>query len=302
MTSIRIVPAADLERETGFNKDLLRKWRSRYGFPTQVCTEDGEQGYPQEQVARLRQIRRLLDAGFRPGQIVGKPAEELDNLTQALLGAGDNPLWSPSTRHALELLKRHDLQGLVGFLALERKRQTLSEFIQRTVAPLATGLGEAWAQGQIEVYHEHLCTGILMRQLFAQIGTAVPKAGYPRIVFATAPEEFHVLGLLMAQAVLADLGADCINVGPHIPVGDLGMAVDACEVDIVALSFSFSYPKSRIQPLLMQLRAQLPAAVEIWAGGAGVVALKQPLEGVRIFTDLDQAATALRDRLGTSQI
>jgi methylmalonyl-CoA mutase cobalamin-binding subunit/DNA-binding transcriptional MerR regulator len=291
-----MVDAAELERETGLGKDLLRKWRARYGFPTPVKNAAGEYGYAKVQIAQLRLIKRLVDTGFRPNHVVGMGLDELVRLNQTLVCAEVSTPCSASTRAALELLQRHDLSGLAGLLERERDRQSLTDFIEGSVAPLMFALGEAWARGEIEVYQEHLCTALLIRQLFAEIGKLQPKASSPRIVFATPSDELHVLGLMMAHAVLAEQGAECISVGSQIPVSDLDKAARACRADIVALSFSFSYPKHRVRPLLLTLRELLPEAVEIWAGGAGAGAIKRPPMGIRIFSDLRQAANVLLAR------
>ena len=295
MNTASIVDATELERETGLGKDLLRKWRARYGFPTPLRSADGEYGYPKEQIAQLRLIRRLQNAGFRPNHIVGKSLGDLELLIEAAAcGGGDAPEL-PLTRAALDFLKQFDLDAIDRLLVGERNRQSLQEFIVQTVSPLVTAVGEAWARGEIEVYHEHLCTNVLVRRLFAEIGAARSVPGSPRVVFATPSDEMHVLGLLMAQAVLADQGAECIDVGVNIPLSDLEMAVGGAGADILALSFSFAYPKWRVRPILKHLRERLPATVEIWAGGAGVAFIKRPPRGVRIFSDLHDASAALAD-------
>ena len=297
MSTSQVIAATDLERETGLGKDLLRKWRSRYGFPTPIRLGDGSNGYPKDQVAQLRLIKRLQDSGFRPAQIVGKPLADLDRMASAMACASCTDHWSPFTRNAIEYLKQHDLRSLQKSLAETRAQTTLTDFVQKTVAPLTVALGEAWARNEIEVYQEHICTDILVRQLHADLDETIVIPGAPKILFATPHDEHHVLGILMAQAVLSDLGADCISVGAHIPVEDLSKAVLACQSDILALSFSFSYPKRRIRPLLLQLRKLLPLTVEIWAGGAGAEVVKRPPKGIRIFTTLQGAAGVLAKRI-----
>ena len=66
---------AAVERETGINKETLRVWERRYGFPTPWRDATGERLYPPEQVHKLRLVRRLMDAGHRPGRVVGAPVE-----------------------------------------------------------------------------------------------------------------------------------------------------------------------------------------------------------------------------------
>lgn len=300
MNTASFVGATELERETGLGKDLLRKWRSRYGFPTPLRGADGEYGYPKEQITQLRLIKRLQNAGFRPNHIVGKSLGDLKLLIDAVACGGDDASESPVTREVLDLLKQFDLDAIDRLLVRERNRQSLQDFITQTVSPLVTGIGEAWSRGEIEVYHEHLCTNVLIRRLFAEIGAAGSGPGLPRIVFATPSDELHVLGLLMAQAVLADQGAECIDVGANVPLSDLEMAVGGTRADILALSFSFAYPQWRVRPILKHLRERLPETVEIWAGGAGAAFIKRPPRGVRVFSNLHDASAALAGMVKTS--
>ena len=83
---------AAVERDTGLSKDTLRVWERRYGFPCPDRDAAGDRCYPANQVERLRTIRRLLDAGHRPGRIVGLAPQELQTL------AGVEP---PQARAAL---------------------------------------------------------------------------------------------------------------------------------------------------------------------------------------------------------
>src|SRR5579883_3237786 len=71
------VSIAVVERETGLSKDTLRVWERRYGFPIPARNRHGERVYAEEQVVKLRVLSRLLDLGFRPGQIVHRSLSEL---------------------------------------------------------------------------------------------------------------------------------------------------------------------------------------------------------------------------------
>ena len=74
---------AEVERETGLGKDALRVWERRYGFPVPLRDAQGERAYPQDQVQRLRLLKRLLDCGHRPGKVVALPLVQLQALLQA---------------------------------------------------------------------------------------------------------------------------------------------------------------------------------------------------------------------------
>ncbi len=294
MNSPRIVSVDDLERETGLSKDLLRKWRSRYGFPVPLGGAAGEGGYARDQVVQLRLIKRLQGAGFRPGQVVGKSRAELEQLL-SVAAAGEPAADLPAPlQAALECLAAFDLAGLGAWLQAERARLGLGAFVVQVLAPLIDAMGQAWARGELEIYHEHACSALLVRLLQAEIAATQPPAGAPRVLFATPSDELHGLGLLMAQAVLADAGAACIDLGLQVPLPELLQAAPAARADILAVSLSFAYPQWRVRPLLTQLRAELPLGIELWVGGAGAACIRRVPPGVRVFSDLPAAASQLR--------
>jgi DNA-binding transcriptional MerR regulator len=66
-----LLTVTEVVTETGLSADTLRVWERRYGFPQPVRDNRGRRRYPRAQVDRLRQIKRLVDAGFRPGKLVG---------------------------------------------------------------------------------------------------------------------------------------------------------------------------------------------------------------------------------------
>ena len=84
MVNNSFFPPSEIERETGFGKEQLRKWRQRFGFPPRELTLDGQSTYSLKTVDQLHLIKRLLEAGFRPAQVVGKTILELEKLKSEL--------------------------------------------------------------------------------------------------------------------------------------------------------------------------------------------------------------------------
>ncbi len=295
MQSDKLVPASEIELETGFGKDLLRKWRQRYGFPHLETGTDGKIGYSRKAIQHLLLIKRLLEGGFRPAQIVGKHPLELERLRLAIVNDLPEPNINRKSRKLLDLLKKSDLAGLQSLLAKERAKGSLNRFVLNTVLPLINEVGEAWSRNEIEIYHEHLCTSVIQRLLNAEILLCKPKRGFPIILFATPPQELHALGLLMAEAVLADQGATTFYLGSHTPLKDIKMAAQSYMADVVALSFSFAFPSRNVVPTLKHIRQLLPTKVEVWAGGSGVSSIRRPPKGVHVFSNMQDAVVMLQN-------
>ena len=286
---------SEIERETGFGKEQLRKWRQRFGFPPKESNVDGKIAYSGQTVEQLHLIRRLLEAGFRPAQVVGKTVLELEKLKlelglNAVVYAPDESIVS-----LIEYIKLNDLKGFLSLLIKKRGKQIMLDFVQNTIAPLMIGIGEAWRRDEIDIHHEHLCSAHIERYLHAEILRLRPREGLPVILLALPPGEHHLLGLLMAEAVLAEEGATTINIGSGIPLNNLKLAAITCKADVVALSFSFAHPSKDILPTILNFRRLLPHEIQIWVGGAGISVIRKKPKGVDFFYDFKDVVFALNN-------
>ena len=284
-----------VERNTGLGKDTLRVWERRYGFPQPGRDGHGERLYPAEQVERLRLIKRLIDQGHRPGRLLSASEEELAVLCSSCASTSRES-YSDSdktpVRQMIRLVKANDVPALRQALKQSMMRLGLQHFVIDIVAPLNQAVGEAWMNGEFQVFEEHLYTEQMKSLLRQAIGNLPPGSGRPRILLTTVPDEQHILGLLMVEALLALDGATCISLGTQTPLFDIQMAARAHKADIVAISFSSAFPGRQVGPLVNQLRQLLPADVELWVGGAGTQrSVTHP--GIRLATTLQAALEAL---------
>ena len=293
---------SEIELITGFGVGQLRKWRQRFGFPPAQYGENGGAIYSSETVDRLLVIKRLLEAGLRPGQVVSKTAAENLKKTSDLNLFKPDVARSESTNAFINLLKRSDSEAFTALLRKLRAKRTMLDFVQHTITPLMVGIGDAWLSDEINVYHEHLCSAMIERYLIAQTLKSKPQNAFPVFLFALPPGERHQLGLLMVEAVMAEAGAYIVNVGTDIPLNSLKLAAVECKADVVVLTFSFSYPLRDVVPTLAHLRRLLPPKMLLWAGGAGLSAVRRAPAGVRIVTDFDEAIAALGDLVRVGQL
>ncbi|MFZ5493356.1 MAG: MerR family transcriptional regulator [Pseudomonadota bacterium] len=283
---------AALALETGIAKDTLRMWERRYGFPQPVRSPRGERRYPAQQVTRLRQMRRLLDQGMRPGQVLTLSAEELEQTAAG--HAGPNG----AEQALIELIKRHDDNGLRLELRTRVLRDGLRRFVCETAAAMLERVGDGWARGELEVFEEHHFSAQLDSVLRETTAQLPPGAETPRVLLTTLTGEPHTLGLMLAQALLRLEGAACILLGAQTPQSQIVAAARAFEADVVALSFSEYFDPGAVRIGVRQLRVDLPADVELWCGGRAAQRLKRPPAGVTVLASLDQLPQALLARTG----
>ena len=299
---------AAVERDTGLSKDTLRVWERRYGFPTPSRDAAGERAYTLEQVEKLRIVKRLLDAGHRPGRIVPLPVEELTALSDSTV---DQPQRAAELsdlgdlRRFLDLIRAHEARALRSELTRVLLRHGVGRFVTDFVAPLNIAVGDAWLRGQMEIFEEHVYTEtvqVVLRQAIAGIPPAA-GVGRPTVLLTTFPGEPHGLGLLMAEAIFALEGCDCVSLGVQTPIWDIVLAAAAHGGDIVALGFTGCMNPNQVVDGLVELRGKLPPAQQIWAGGSAPVLHRRRVEGVLPLPSLGAITSELglwRACVGTS--
>lgn len=278
------VSIAAVERDTGLSKDTLRVWERRYGFPLPERDAFGERAYPLDQVEKLRIIKRLLDAGHRPGRVVSMQIDALQVLGQSLSAAPQSLAHGEHTdlRLYMDLVKSHDVEGLRRTLGQVGMRLGLAMLISEVIAPLNVMIGDAWMRGQLEVFEEHMYTesvNAVLRNAIAHI-PASAATSRPRVLLSTFPQEPHGLGLLMAEAMLSLEGCRCLSLGTQTPIWDIVLAATAHRADIVALSFTASQNPNQVISGLEELRQKLPRAVGILVGGSCPIVGRKTPEGI----------------------
>lgn len=303
---------AAVERDTGISKDTLRVWERRYGFPAPLRDATGERVYPVAQVQRLRLLKRLLDAGHRPGRVVplqaDLPVEGPDYGVTGLPAlpplAEREPVLAPGFEAGSELsryltlLRSHEVFDLRRALQQALLRQGLRAFVLEVVVPLTTQVGELWMRGELEVFEEHLYTETMQQVLRQAMQSTPPLAlmDRPRVLLTTLPGEQHAMGLLMAEALLTLEGCPCLWLGVQTPQEELPRAAAAHRADILALSFSGYLPVGVMQRGLAAVRAELDTRTELWAGGRGATLRQRRhrVDGVTYVTLLTEIAAQVQ--------
>lgn len=294
MAGVVLMPITAVERETGISKELLRMWERRYGFPIPLRDAQGDRIYPPDQVEKLCLLRRLIDAGFRPGKIIALEKPELEKLLSERA-----PYRNDSTAidesELLDVLKSNDPDGIHNYLQHQIIKLGLQNFVIGFLPAANSVVGNAWMRGDLEVFEEHLYTEQLQSLIRTAISGLRSDHQAPNILITTPPEELHQLGMLMVEALMRLENANAISFGSQMPVREVAKAVYRHNIHIVALSFSASYPTNKAIEYLEELRLRLPLNIEIWAGGASLSSTRKRVAEVMFFSDLKQIKPAIQE-------
>jgi len=293
--SIRVV-----SRLTAIGLDTLRIWERRYGYPRPARTRGGSRVYSGSDVLSLKLIRRAIEHGYRPGEVVGKSHDELTRLIQLSSPAPRSaPSEAPTVSSLLTALGRDDLAALRSEVRQASMILGPRRFLIDVVHPLSVRVGELWAEGKLEVRQEHLLTEALSAHLRVLMSAYEDRPGASRVLLATLPSERHGLGLEMVQVYLALSQVAPVLLGVDTPPDQIVKAARRHAVDAVGLLVTRAADLKTATKQIRWMLAELPRRVGVWIGGEAGPDLPIQSEALRIATtwqDLDDAIAGLERR------
>jgi MerR family transcriptional regulator, light-induced transcriptional regulator len=279
---------SDVSRIAGIPKDLLRMWERRYGYPKPARNENGDRIYSNEELDKLIAIRHLQEQGKRPGKLMALDLPQLRSMMRA-------PKVELDSDQLVALLESDDPLALRGWLQNQLVTLGLRLFIHNVMAPATRALGEAWADGKLEIYQEHLYTELMKSLIRQALVEHYRDGGRPKVMLTTMQGEAHSLGLLMVEALLRTGGAEVIPFGTEMPIRDIRKAAVSHAVDVIALSFSCNFRSDEAIAMLTGLRQRIDPRIRIWVGGAAFPAEVNMPEGLELIGglhDLEQVLVA----------
>jgi MerR family transcriptional regulator, light-induced transcriptional regulator len=271
---------------TGLEMGTLRAWERRYGFPRPGRRKGSNRRlYSNADLARLLAMKRLLDRGYRVGDVVQKALPELEELA----GAGPDPVNKPTLDPEASAVA--DLMALVAAdrvneieLRLRQSAAALGprRFVTDLVHPFAVSVGRAWAAGLLSIRQEHLATECLITQLRQMLAGYQDIQATPLVLLATLPGEVHTLPLQMVALYLVLAGAKPRLLGGPTPPEQIADSARILRADAVGIGVTVTRHNAHVRKDLVSLRSALDPKIQLWVGGSGAAGLESSHEATTI--------------------
>lgn len=285
-----------LARLTGITTHALRVWERRYGALAPERTPGGARLYGDEDVKRLRLVKKLLERGYTISAIATLDVPALERLLPAAEPALAAPVPAAVENRARRVID--ELLAGVTELDLDRASRALvqatnsfspHDLVTQVLAPALDEIGARWESGDICIASEHAASAMLRTQLGALLA-AQPVNGMAPVVCTTPAGEQHELGALLAAVVIAMHGRRAIYLGANLPAEQIAEAARLSKAGSVALSVVGLTPEDA-RKQVEDLCKVLPASVVILVGGRGAddgVAFPERVRVLRGLPELEE--------------
>lgn len=297
---------AAMARRLGIAPATLRTWDRRYGLGPAERQVGAHRRYSVADLARLEQVRRLINTGVTIGdaaQVV--LAAEPDLQLKSTMEPKQVPAESPKGIEGNHLLPRQTARGLAraaDSLDSAACREIISASLDQrgvvwtwdaVIAPLLVDLGARWHSTGSGVEVEHALTQVIEFCLGSVTGRLRTPINVRPVLLAAAPEELHALTLNALAGALAERQIEVVMLGQRVPSDALFAAVQRLGPLVV---FVWSQAAATGHPAhLADLRKIRPAPALV-VGGPGW-SESMPPGVIRVF-DLAEAVSKISQIVG----
>lgn len=294
---------------TGLTVPVLRAWERRYGIVSPRRSAAGYRIYDEEAIARLGVMRRLVEAGWSPSSA----AEAITSGTAPVdvpdSGLAVDPVTQPDQARATDLGEPFvtaagnlDSDGIEALLDEMFARGSFERVADEHLLPAVVALGEAWADGRIDVAAEHFASHAVLRRL----GAAYQAAGRPvaesgAILVGLPPGSRHELGALAFAVAARRDGLPVLYLGQDLPVDDWVLTAERMDARAAVIGSVTAADRDAARDVATALLASRPGVL-IALGGEhppadGDIPGASSRPPLRLPTGLDAAVRALSRRL-----
>ena len=209
---------------SGVSVPLIRAWERRYGLVAPTRTASGYRLYDDQAIATLMRVRELTETGWTAseasravlaGEVSVRPVVTDGPLL--LTGEAAHERQAALVDRFLKAAEAMDIAATGAALDEMFAQGSFEAIVDDLLMPSLIALGEAWADGHVDVAAEHAASAAIHRRLSA-LYEAAASVGEPRVVVGLPPGSRHELGALAFAVALRRLGVGVLYIGPDVPV------------------------------------------------------------------------------------
>ena len=281
-----------VSQQLGLAPGTLRAWEQRYGIVNPTRSEGGYRLYDDNDLDTLQAMADLVAAGMQPAQA----ADEIRSgrsLVHAGAPAVGAPAGMPDPAALIAASRNYDSRAMENTLdaafAAAGFEYVVDEWLMAALVPV----GQAWADGHLDIAQEHFISAAVMRRLTAAFAAAGHARAARHVITGLAPGAIHEIATLAFATMLRRAGLRVTYLGPNLPGPSWVQAVRTIHPDAVVIGAPRPEDGPAATEIVLAVREAAPRTA-VHVGGPGA-APGHSLPGAT----LAEAANWLTDELVT---
>jgi MerR family transcriptional regulator, light-induced transcriptional regulator len=243
---------ADLEQLSGIKAHTIRIWEKRYNLISPSRTSSNIRYYTDDDVIKLLNTVSLLDAGYKISRIGLLSDSELKeqihliNTDEGNYTLFINKFIDATLHFNIELFNAtfDEIYFKIGM------QKTMTEVIY----PFLIKIGILWTTSDTSPIQEHFASSMIRKKIVFSTET-LPKSLKSNVKFVLflPEEEWHDIGLLFTEYLIAEKGLQVYNLGQNLPIDNLPLIVEAIKPDYVYSFFITRKTKQQLNDTIKKI-------------------------------------------------
>lgn len=218
---------SSVEQLTGIKAHTLRVWERRYKSLIPHRTNTNIRYYDDSQLKKILNIGTLLNHGHKISSLSTYSDEKLNELLSSIFDSNNEKANDAHVNMMVNHMLSFDERSFDKVLSNAILKYGFYEAIINVVYPFLRKTGLLWSTSNVAPSQEHFASGIIRRKLLTAIdGIPYPDTLKSKFVLFLPPDEWHDIGLLVADFLIRKRGGDSINLGQNVPYSSIRLAVE----------------------------------------------------------------------------
>jgi MerR family transcriptional regulator, light-induced transcriptional regulator len=219
---------SQLSRYSGIKPHTIRIWEQRYNALKPNRSEGNTRYYSNTQLRRLLNIVSLMSAEHKASELSRMPDKKLYDLINEVIQKSIDR-FERTEYFISQLLSAGMSYDEVHFEKIFSGclvRYGLKDTYTKVVYPMLERIGLLWSCDSIPPANEHFMSNILKQKFFTAIDSLPPaKTSEDKWLLFLQEDEFHEIGLLIANYLIRLSGRQVIYLGGNVPFHSLVKAI-----------------------------------------------------------------------------
>jgi methanogenic corrinoid protein MtbC1 len=167
-------------------------------------------------------------------------------------------------------LSNGDISGTIKIYEKYTKYYSLIDFYDNLLKPVMYKIGELWAEGELDIATEHVCSNIA-QSLVGIINERNLKTYHDKakILLCTPVGELHSLGCKVIESFLISKGFKVFNISPSVQAESVISYIQEIKPDVVFISISLDENIQAGKNLVKKIRSAF-SSLPIFVGGIAI--------------------------------
>ncbi len=217
---------SQLARFSGIRPHTIRMWEQRYNALNPGRSEGNTRYYDNDQLRRLLNIVSLMESDYKVSELCSMPDKKLFKLIGELQNKNNtNELTEYFIAQLISAGMSYDESYFEKIFSHCLIKYGMKDAYLKVIYPMLVRIGLMWASDVLPSAQEHFISNVIRQKLFTAIDSLPPAKPDSDAWLLFLPEnEFHEIGLLIANYLIRLSGRKAIYLGGNVPLQSLADA------------------------------------------------------------------------------